>query len=61
MATLRNRFFLEGVLLGSACGVLLGSLIAFQVNGERLNTARRFIVRVARRQQPEIDFALIRQ
>ena len=61
MATLRNRFFIEGIVLGSVCGVVLGSLIAFQVNGERVNAARRLVVRVARRQEPEINFALIRQ
>ena len=37
MATLRNRFFLEGIILGGLCGVVLGSLIAFQIGGERVN------------------------
>ncbi len=41
MATLRNRFFIEGIVLGGLCGVVLGSLIAFQIGGERVNEARR--------------------
>jgi len=61
MATLRNRYFLEGVLLGSLAGVTLGSLIAFQVSSERISVARRMVTRVVRPKQPAIDFSLIRQ
>jgi hypothetical protein len=61
MATLRNRYFLEGVLLGSLAGVALGSLIAFQVSSERVMVARRMVQRVVRHKQPAIDFTLIRQ
>ncbi|MBF6590908.1 MAG: hypothetical protein IVW57_10330 [Ktedonobacterales bacterium] len=61
MGTLRNRFFVEGIVLGGMCGVVLGSLIAFQVGSERIHAARRLVGRVARRQEPDIRFELIRQ
>lgn len=61
MATVRNRFFVEGILLGGMCGVVLGSLIAFQVGTERVSAARRLVERVVRRQEPSINFELIRQ
>jgi hypothetical protein len=43
MTTLRNRFFLEGILLGGMCGLLVGSLIAFQVGGQRVTAVRRLV------------------
>lgn len=61
MTTLRNRFFVEGIVLGGMCGVMLGSLIAFQVNAERVSAARKLMERVVRRQEAEINFELIRQ
>jgi uncharacterized integral membrane protein len=60
MATLRNRFFLEGILLGCLCGVVLGSLIAFQVGNERINDARRKMERVVHR-DPPVPLELMRQ
>jgi hypothetical protein len=61
MATLRNRFFLEGVLLGSLCGIALGSLIAFQVNSERVNAARQTMERVVLRREPGLNPIILRQ
>jgi hypothetical protein len=43
MTTLRNRLFLEGILLGGMCGLAVGSLIAFQIGGGRIPNVRRFI------------------
>jgi hypothetical protein len=61
MTTLRNRFFLEGVVLGSLAGVALGSLIAMQVSSERVLAARRLVYRVVRPKEPSINFSLMGQ
>ena len=61
MATLRNRFFLECIILGGLCGVVLGSLIAFQIGGERVNEARKLVDRVVRHQQPSVDYTWLRK
>ena len=60
MVTLRNRFFLEGIVLGCLCGVVLGSLIAFQVGNERVNVARRRVEKAVRR-DPPVPLELMRQ
>lgn len=61
MTTLRNRFFVEGILLGGLCGVVLGSLIAFQIGSDRVQAARLLVGRVVRHQEPFIDYERIRQ
>lgn len=43
METLRNRFFVQGILLGALCGLAAGSIIAFQLGGRRLNSLRRLM------------------
>jgi ABC-type lipoprotein release transport system permease subunit len=60
MASVRNRFFVEGILLGGLCGVVLGSLIAFQVGNERVKAARSLVERVVRR-EPSVPYVHIRQ
>lgn len=60
MTTLRNRFFVEGIVLGGMCGIILGSLIAFQVGTERMSAARRMMERMVHRQD-EINHELIFQ
>ena len=60
MASVRNRFFLEGILLGGLCGVVLGSLIAFQVGNERVKAARSLVERVVRG-EPSVPYVHIRQ
>lgn len=59
MATLRNRFFVEGILLGGMCGLVIGSLIAFQIGGERVDAIRRLVEGALR--NPEPDPSLIFQ
>lgn len=59
MGTLRNRFFVEGILFGGMCGLVIGSLIAFQIGGERVTAVRRLVERAIR--NPEPDPALIFQ
>ncbi len=46
MTTLRNRLFLEGIVLGGMAGLAVGSLIAFQIGGERINVVRKFLIRL---------------
>ena len=56
MAMVRNRFFVEGILLGGLCGVAIGSLIAFQVTSERVTAARKMVERVVLRREPGLDY-----
>jgi hypothetical protein len=53
MATLRNRFFVEGILLGGMCGIVLGSLIAFQVGNDKVTAMRRYVESALRREQQQ--------
>ena len=52
MTTLRNRFFVEGIVLGGMCGIVLGSLIAFQVGNEKVSAVRKYVGEALRREQP---------
>jgi hypothetical protein len=58
MTTLRNRLFLEGILLGGMAGLAVGSLIAFQIGGERVNGVRKFVIRLLG--GPELDYSNFR-
>jgi hypothetical protein len=50
MMTLRNRFFVEGIVLGGMCGIVLGSLIAFQVGNEKVSAVRKYVEGALRRE-----------
>jgi hypothetical protein len=58
MMSLRNRFFVEGVLLGGAFGLLVGSLIAFQIGGNRLASLRHAIDRLLGHGAPDRKYIL---
>jgi hypothetical protein len=60
MATLRNRFFVEGILLGGMCGIVLGSLIAFQVGNEKVTAVRKYVGDALRR-GPAVSPVVFRQ
>lgn len=61
MTTLRNRFFVEGMVLGGVCGLVIGTIIAFQVGNEGITTARRLANRVIFRQPRQVRFDLLLQ
>src|SRR5262245_32808483 len=58
MMSLRNRFFVEGVLLGGVFGLLVGSLIAFQIGGDRLSSLRRALARLFGHDAPDRKYML---
>jgi hypothetical protein len=43
MTFFRNRMFLEGIALGSICGIIIGSIIAFTIGESSLEAIRRLI------------------
>lgn len=62
MTTFRNRFFVEGMVLGGLCGLVIGTIIAFQVGNEGVTAARRFANRLIFRQpQQQVRFELLLQ
>ncbi|HEY7347403.1 MAG TPA: hypothetical protein VH599_03720 [Ktedonobacterales bacterium] len=61
MTTLRNRFFVEGMVLGGVCGLVIGTIIAFQVGNEGVSSARRLANRLIFRQPRQVRFDLLLQ
>ena len=62
MTTFRNRFFVEGMVLGGLCGLVIGTIIAFQVGNEGVTAARRLANRLIFRQpQQQVRFELLLQ
>lgn len=61
MSTFRNRFFVEGVVLGGLCGLVIGTVIAFQVGNEGVSNARRLANRLIFRQPRPVRFELLLQ
>ena len=43
LAFFRNRMFLEGIVLGGICGVIIGSIIAFTLGESSIEALRRAI------------------
>jgi hypothetical protein len=51
-----NQFFLVGVLVGSACGLVLGSALGFELRPDNLRALRRLVRRLAGREDnPHYD------
>jgi hypothetical protein len=42
-----NQFFLVGVLIGSACGLVLGSALGFELRPDNLRALRKLARRVS--------------
>jgi hypothetical protein len=61
MSTLRNRFFVEGMVLGGLCGLVIGTIIAVQVGNDGVASARRLANRVIFRQPRQVRFELLLQ
>lgn len=61
MSTFRNRFFVEGIVLGGLCGLVIGTVIAFQVGNEGVTAARRLANRLIFRQPQPVRFELLLQ
>jgi hypothetical protein len=52
MATLRNRKFLQGVLLGSAAGLILGTVVAFQIVDKGADAAHKLLITIRGPKEP---------
>jgi hypothetical protein len=50
-----NQFFLIGVLVGSAAGIVLGSALGFELRPENLKAIRRFFRHLSGQDQPHYD------
>jgi hypothetical protein len=54
-----NHFFLVGVLVGSACGLILGSALGFELRPDRIRALKRFLRRVAGQEEERPRFELL--
>lgn len=54
-----ERLFAAGVALGTAVGIVLGSVIALRVGENRLDTVRRAVERaIGREDRPKLELLL---
>ena len=53
--TIANRFFLAGVLVGSACGLVLGSALEFELRPDRIRALKRLVRRATGQQERRFD------
>jgi gas vesicle protein len=42
----KDHFFLVGILVGSACGLLLGSALGFELRPDRIKALKRMVRRL---------------
>ena len=57
--TFRNELFLKGILFGGIFGLLVGSLVAFQVSTTRIDTVKGSVVTWRRRRKAP-DYSTLR-
>jgi hypothetical protein len=57
MTTFRNRIFLKGILFGGLLGLLIGSLAAFQIGTNRVDTVKGTMIRWVRRNKSPVDYS----
>jgi hypothetical protein len=51
-----NHFFLVGVLVGSACGIVLGSALGFELRPDRIKALKRLVRRLTgQEERPRFD------
>ena len=55
--TFRNRFFYRGILFGSLVGLIVGTIVAFQVGNDRVDDARTSVIRWTRRNKAPVDYS----
>ena len=54
-----NPFFVTGMLLGAACGFVIGSAVALRLGRSHLRAARRLLRRLLRREGPPVRHDLL--
>lgn len=54
---LRNRKFVQGIAFGGLFGLLIGSLVAFQVGPDRVDDARHSMIRWMRRDHTPVNYS----
>lgn len=57
--TFRNGLFLRGIFFGGAFGLIVGSLVAFQVSATRVDTVKGSMVTWRRRRKAP-DYSALR-
>ncbi|MGH2353354.1 MAG: hypothetical protein ACRDJN_17255 [Chloroflexota bacterium] len=51
-----NHFFLVGVLVGSACGLVLGSALGFELRPDRIRALKKMVRRLTGQEdRPRFD------
>jgi hypothetical protein len=51
-----NQFFVIGMLVGSACGLVLGSALGFELRPDRIRALRKMVRRLSgQRERPHYD------
>lgn len=57
----RNRMFLEGIAFGGACGIIIGTIIAFALGESSVELVRRVIDERALNRRNTVPFEYLSQ